>query len=648
MLKQGCLAITGIDNRAKLAAEPPDDPALSSGARLLAAGRAGLLALRQPVVVRRILIAGGALVALGTLALVAAGILLVTRDFSQVASHIATMASRKTGASITIGKAELRYWPLPRIVLQQIDISAPHANLSLSAPRGILRLGLVDLLDGTVNSPDLELNSPEIRVAVGGLGRFYASPRGITEFLDAATDSFSGLEQLSGARLTLRDGRILVSGTGETEQVILDPVEARFRYRAQAGRLDITARRSSALRPLEFSASLPTMRALGERENQPAAIHLSGIGSRARFDGRISRRPDLALSGQFEASFREDFERLIGISISRGQKSGADDETRVSGAITLDPRGGGLQGLTITRGSGALTGIAAIRENAGRWSVSATLAGDLVDGTATHQTLQKLRMADGTWSRQSLDINPTPGIDLDIRLSTKQFRLGKVALEDAALSIFTRRGRAEYAIAESRYAGGTLKARVSLTQSERGQDVRLQLAGDKIESETLFEQAFGFSRLRGPAHFVFQAETSGTSIAEFASNLNGTGSADIKAGQISGLDANRLMTRLGEIRPEAALLASLGGRTSFETLASHLVIRQGRIEPGGSNLVAPRMVGLLEGWIDLVQQRHDLAIILRRREELPSVPSDFFAFRIEGPLFSPSLRPDPSLLSRRS
>ncbi|CAN1558407.1 AsmA [Rhabdaerophilaceae bacterium] len=637
-----------IDKTASSAAQPGTGLAQQGLARLLQIGPKDMQGLAQPAVIRHLILAAGALLALCVIGFIAIGALVLSRDYADVANRFSAMTSRKTGATVTIGAAEIRYWPLPRVVLHQLDVEVPQANFSLTAKRAVLRFRLVDMLDGVINSPDLELTNPDIRLSFEELASYVASPRGVTDLLDAAAASFTGLDDLSGMRLSIRSGRITIAGVSGPEAAILDPVDMQFRYRAHSGRIDINARRATALRPLEFTASLPTLQALQKRDNQPASATISGIGSRARFEGRMSRSPDLAVSGRIEGSFREDFERLIGVSISRGHPNSVDDETRVAGFMTLDPRGGGLQGVTVTRGSASLSGIAAMRENAGRWSVSATLAGDLVDGTATYQALQKLRHADGTWSRQSLDVNPTPGLDLDIRLSTKQFRLGKVTLDDAALSIFTRRGRAEFAIADSRFAGGSLKARVALAQSQRGQDVRLQISGDRLESETLFEQAFGFSRLRGLGSFVLHAETNGSSVAEFASNLTGTGNVDIKAGQISGFDANRLMSRLADFRPEAAILAALGGRTAFEAISAHLIIREGRIEPGGSNLVAPRMFGLLDGWIDLAQQRHDMSIVLRRREEQPALPSDFFAFRIEGPLFAPTLRPDPSLLARRS
>lgn len=624
-------------------APPPPGPAPSGLPTL-----AGLKPLLASLLRRRVLVmAGLALFALPLLLGLLFTGLLLTRDLSGIPAELSAKLMRETGGAVRIGRAELRYWPRPRIVLENISFERRETGLRVVAPRGIIRIDLLDLVDGSLEAPNLTLQNAEVQLPASGLHAIYASPKNIAGLLEAVTGSFAGLNQLSGARLTLSQARVLVGAEGDPQRLILEPVEARLRYRAQPGRIDFIARRDTSLRPVEISASLPTGRALLGGRAQSASLRLSGFGSRASFSGTMARKPDLLVQGEMEASIQDDFERLIGLSLSHA--GGDDDPTRITGQLSLDPRGGGLEGLSIRRANGALTGIAAIRENAGRWNISATLAGDLVDGTAASDSLHRLRMADGTWSRRNLDVNPMPAIDLDIRLSTRAFRLGKLALDNAALSIFTRRDRAEFAINDARYAGGTLKSRLALVRRERGgHDVRLQFAVDKVEAETLFEHAFGSARLRGPFNLVVQAESTGESIAEIAANLAGTGSFELRGGQVLGIDANRLMARLAESRPEAALVAALGGRTPFDQMSVNFAMRQGRIEPVGSTLLAPRMSGQLEGSVDLAAQRHDLSIVLRRREDQPLLPSEFFAFRIEGPLLSPQFRPDPSLLARRS
>jgi AsmA protein len=602
-----------------------------------------LAGLRRHFRVALLAVAGIILVALaGFVALIA------TRDFSGAPARLASLIARETGAEISIEGTELRYWPSPHLVLGQVRVKHAGKGFDIRAPRGEIRLDLLDLVDGSVDFPHLALDRAEISLGGSEWRARYASPRAVIEALDQISASFVGFSQLSGARLTLNAARIRFSDRDGVEQMI-EPLDARMRYRARAGRIDVTARRNVSERPLDLSFSLPTHAALAQRDDQPVSVQVAGLGSRASLTGRMSRRPELAISGRFEASVREDFENWIGLSLHRDRNpAGVEEPTLLTGTLALDPRSGGLEGLTIARAGAQLTGIAAMRENAGRWGISATLAGDMIDGTATHRAFNALRQADGTWSRRALDVNPAPGLDLDIRLSTKQFRLGRLALEDAALSVFTRRGRAEFAIVDSRVGGGHLKARIGIVQRGNVQDVRLQASGDRIEAETLLDQAFGLNRLRGGGHFALLAETFGENIAELASNLQGSGSAEIRNGQITGVDANRLMSRVAEIRPEAALIASLGGRTPFELLSVHVAIREGRIEPVGSTWTAQRMIGLVEGGIDLTQQRHDLAIILRRKEVQPNLPSDFFAVKIDGPLFHPNLRPDPALLARRS
>lgn len=581
-------------------------------------------------------------------ALAAALALLVSsRDFSQMPTRLAETMLAETGGQLRFGKAEIRYWPQPRIVFNRLRFEHEAAGLSLDAGRAVLRIGLADLLDGSIDQPHLELGGADIRLHSRPFQQASASPQGLITLLDRLGKTFSGA-RLATLRLTLSQARISVAQAGQNSpDLLLEPVDARVRYRAGSGRLDITARRNSALRPLEFSASLPTAQALGDRQSRSASARISGFGSRGTFEGTLTSNPDLTLNGRLDVTLHDDFAKLLGLSPGRARRSG-DEQTRLAGTFSMDARGGGIEGLTVTRGDGSLSGIASLRENAGRWGISATLAGDLVDGSAAHAVLQRLRAPDGGWSRAELDVNPASRIDLDLRLSTRVFKLGKVQLENAALSVYTRRGRAEFSIADSRYAGGTFKARVTVMERPEGQDLRFQISGDRIESEILLEQAFDLSRLRGLSNFVLQGESSGRTIAELAANLNGSGGAEIRSGFVMGIDANRLMARVAESRPEAALLSSLGGRTPFEILSTHVSIRNGRIEPVGSTLTAPRMIGLLEGAIDLAQQRHDLAIVLRRREDQPPLPNDFFAFRIEGPLFTPQIRPDLSLLARRS
>lgn len=296
-----------------------------------------------------------------------------------------------------------------------------------------------------------------------------------------------------------------------------------------------------------------------------------------------------------------------------------------------------------------LAGIAALREINGRWGVSATLAGDLVDGSAAHAAFQALRNTNGDWSSRPLSINPLPGLDLDIRLSTREFKLGNLILGNVALSILTRAGRAELAIVDSRFGEGTVKARVSLAEAQDGaKEIRLLASGERTDVGKLLEKAFGFNRLTGDGNIVVQAEGRGASVGAIIASLAGSGALEMRSGEVAGIDLARLLLRSTEGRPDTALILSLAGKTPFESMRANFAIKDGRIEPVGSTFVSARVTAMLEGAIDLGAQRHQLVIVLKRRIDEPGQPGEFYAFRLEGPLFSPSLKPDLKLLLNRS
>ena len=116
-----------------------------------------------------------------------------------------------------------------------------------------------------------------------------------------------------------------------------------------------------------------------------------------------------------------------------------------------------------------------------------------------------------------------------------------------------------------------------------------------------------------------------------------------------GIDLARLLARSADQRPaEASLIFALAGKTPFDVLRANFALKDGRIEPVGSTFSTPRVTAMLEGGIDLPAQRHQLAIVLKRRVDEAGLPGEFYAFRLDGPLFAPSLKPDLKLLLNRS
>lgn len=603
------------------------------------------------MLLRRGTIATAVLVTIGLSAL--AG-LIASRDYAAMEREVIARVERETGAALRFASRRQTLWPKPKIVFDSLSFSrADPGNKSqdivVKAPQAILNFDLFDLIDGRIDGPSITLIRPEIEVAVGHLDAHLRSPRAITDIIDRFAGFFDGQTGFNRLRLELQQARLTFrGGMPDGGPLEMTPVDAKLRFSTSKGRIDLSARQNSPNRPLEFSASIPTRKVLDQDKTRAASFHVSGYDSRLSFAGTARRDPDMAMIGRLEVDVGKALEAIVlGETVNRRQS--ALQITSLSANVTLDPRGVGLDSLKISRAAKQLAGIAALREINGRWGVSATLAGDLVDGTAAYAAFQNTRTSEGAWSPKPLAINPLVGIDLDIRFSTKEFKLGKVSLSNVALSILTRQGRAELAIVDSRFGNGIVKARVSLADAPGGgQDLRVMASGERVEMGSLLERALGFNRLSGEGNIVLQVEGRGTSVAALASSLSGTGALEVRGGELSGIDLQRLLARSTDGRPDAALIFSLAGKTSFENLQVNFAVQDGRIEPVGSRFISPRVTAMLEGAIDLGAQRHQLAIVLKRRVDEPGKPGEFYAFRLDGPLFSPSLKPDLKLLLNRS
>ncbi len=145
-----------------------------------------------------------------------------------------------------------------------------------------------------------------------------AQPHGLIE---AVSGSFGGLNQLSGARLTLSKARVTIGAEGDSQRLVLEPGRS-----AAALPCGVRSHRHPGTTGFKPATGrdvrlLPTLRALQGGSAQSASLRLSGFGSRATFNGIITRKPELMLQGEVDASIQNDFERLMGITLSR---AGAD------------------------------------------------------------------------------------------------------------------------------------------------------------------------------------------------------------------------------------------------------------------------------------------------------------------------------------
>jgi len=597
--------------------------------------------------VRMILRRGfAALAVLGLVSVVGLAVLVATRDYAAIEREVIARLEQDSGAVFSFESKTQSFLPGPSLNYRNARFTRNDGTFSITAPELKVSIQLRDLLDGTVDGPVISLEKPKIQARIGKLDRFARSPRTISELADWISEHFDRPGRFKRLTVTLHEADLVLDDSGPLGAALdLGPADLQMRYSARRERIEFFAQRTKTNLPFDLAVVLPPRSALAGGKPRTASFAAAGLGSRIAFSGSARREPDLALVGKVELTLGDLLERLV-----LGEKSSrpmAIEPTAASANMVLDPRGIGLESLSVARQGRLLTGIAALREINGRWGLSATLAGDLVDGNVASMSLESLRATGNAWSAKPLKLNPLAGLDLDIRLSTKEFRLAALPLSNVALSILTRKGRAEYAIVDSKLGPGSFKARISVTDSaDMKQDVKLMVSGEKLDMSSVLGQALGLNRISGTGTLVLQAEGRGASVQDIVGSLSGSGALDVKSGEVTGIDLQKLLARAGGSSADIMLVGALGGKTPFENLLINVALREGRIEPVGSTFVSAKVTASLEGTIELREQAHKLALILRRRVEEPGQPMDFFAFRMEGPLFAPVLKPDLRLLNR--
>lgn len=590
--------------------------------------------------------------ALAGVMLVVAGVLVLRVDFVSAEKAAIARLEQDTGLRIGFAARKESRFPSPHVTYQGLSITRGGVQL-VKARRADLRFSLVDLADGELDFPALTLHDAEAVVDAGQITQFLRSPRAILELAEKLPGLFEHQSAVGRLNLTVEAGRLIVRGADGSAASELGPLALALEYSAERGRLAARMTQAGSGPPgkdvalaqevLKIAFSLPTRAALAEGRSQPVRVEAALGDSSLLVSGALKAASEHGFNGKVEAQFGDAFDRLVGLPhIARAERG---EPSRLEAAMTLDPRAIGLDNLKLSVGRRSVTGIAALREVNERWSVSATLGGDLIDGTAAHRVLQGVRDDKGAWSKTPLNLNPLPQVDLDLRLSSKAFRLGRFALNQVALSVFTRATRAEMAIVDSRFGEGSFKARIVVGEADGGgQTLKVSASGENVESGELLEQAFGFDRMTGLGSFVVQALGQGNTVAALMASLNGTAAFDIKDGLINGIDLSRLMNRAADQRAETALLFSLVGKTPFEALRADFALRDGRMDTVGSRFLTKTADAVMEGYSDIGALQHHQSVVLRRRGDNDVPQGEFFGFRMEGALFSPSIKPDQRLL----
>ena len=552
------------------------------------------------------------------------------------------IASALSAGEVDLGEINITLLPVPRLEITGLTVEGTAATLTGSASRARLTLDLPALLLGRAQATGLALDGAAVTLRLPRpLGR---EPKEIAAHLAAASRVLSDVEARTGiGRLSLTGGTLALTDAHGGQTDLHDLTFAADFARPDAPvRLDLTARLGDEAIRFGFSGATPALLTKGTAE--PVSLSLNAGGWTVDVKGQGSLASDGSLNGTVKGGF------------ARGSAAGlaalglqALPPVNFSATVEGSARGVTLSDLAIQIDRDRYQGVGAARIEKGRWQLSATLATESADISWAVRPFLHLRDEAGSWNRERISGEALLATTLDLRLSADRLKINNSLLDRAALTLLTRPARFEAALGEARLNGGTARARLVAIPSADGVDLKLSASLDGADFGKTFAEAGLERRVRGTGSASLGVEASGRSVAELVASTNGRMQLALRDGDLLGIDLNRLADRRAS-RPGAALTEALTGKTPFESIVLTSRVTQGAIGPVEGRLQAGRIVGALQGIVDLPQGQHKLGgtIVQIGGEAFPVEPVPILEFSVNGPLTAPKIEPNLQALLNRS
>ena len=575
---------------------------------------------------------------------------------------IAAQLRSSTGLYVfTRGRTSFSLLPQPQIRLEKISFVDPNGGLVVEADelRGYLRLlpmlaGRLEVTEAEILRPQLQINLERKPLTSAGAAVRAADARPATPEASKADAARLGV-------ITLIDGTARLQRDNDLNETF-EHIDATLDWRTISSPASLTgalnwggersnlalwvARPSEVLRgersALTFQITGPSL-SLSTNGNAVA-------GARPQFEGRIVARA---------ASLRR-IARLMDVPFPFPFPM---TNFQMDCDATITARSAALANTHLRVDGNEYEGSLAWRFDDERPLLSGTLATPSLALKPVLADLPVLLGADGQFSREPFDWHDFSAFDLDLRISAARARLGRLVIEDAAATLGLHDGRLEVALADSRVAKGSIKARLIAGPSRATDgaaiaradtlvplDVRMNVVAKGVDWASLdWDVGNGKQALSGLVDASLTLTGEGTSPLLVARSLEGRANASAADGEINGLDVERALRRM-EKNPLASASEFRNGRTPFDQAVLDWTISNGVANLTEGTIKGAGYVMSIEGKAQLPERQ----IAVRATVTPQGSDADAragaggFMFDINGAWDDPAFIPDAQGLIRRS
>ena len=349
------------------------------------------------------------------------------------------------------------------------------------------------------------------------------------------------------------------------------------------------------------------------------AIKHSGDLLNANFNGALSMKGNGAIDGDIAASSNQlrAFLAASQIELAPGETLQSFDlKTNLKGsfkAIAMDALSLKLDDINGT-GSGRvdLTGA--------RPKLAANLDMGAVDLSPFlgKPDPNKPKSTNSGWSKTPLDLAGLKAVDADIKLTTSALTVGDVKLTDAAVDAGLAGGRLTADLPKFKVFGGNWNGKLIVNAQEATPILSFNMKGDSVAMSSLLGTMAGFDKLSGTGEFEVVARSSGMSIHDIMTGLDGSVSTNLNNGALKGINVGQLVRSASSLKDAVATgtlqsldfsnVMSAAAETDFTNFKTVLKVENGVAKVDLMKLINPVLGVDGAGEINIGGQSLDLRL----------------------------------------
>jgi AsmA protein len=358
-------------------------------------------------------------------------------------------------------------------------------------------------------------------------------------------------------------------------------------------------------------------------------------GANPRYSGRVAG----------SAASVRDALALFGIE---SPLPGPFGDAEVVAQATVSPHDAAFRELRIEVDGNVFEGEISARDEDGRPYVSAALHSDFVALKPMFFDAPPL-VVDGQWSQKPLDPPDLSGADLDLTITARHARLGRLTLDDATMTAKLRDSALDLSLLEARAYRGQLKARGSFAATAGALSMHASAQTTGVDARALLSDGFGKEALGGALDSTVSLDARGETVADMLRGLNGRLTLKLSDGEIDGVDFDRALRRF-EKRPLASAQDIRSGSSALIRGSANVIIENGvgALEDGAAQ--GPGFALAFAGTANFIER--SLALKAAAREADPAGKAREnglqIAVDVAGPWDELKIAPDPKAFIRRS